>query len=78
MQTLSSQITRVHDRLDSVMLRSGAKDIMAKPTGITTPSTQHVVVKTEQRPPHSLARLWRSAKPMPPPPPIRSNRSSPY
>eukprot|EP00971_Amphidinium_carterae_P095132 1882135-Amphidinium_carterae.1 len=46
--------------------------------GVTTPSTQHVVVKTEQRPPHPLARLWRSAKPMPPPPPIRSNRSSPY
>eukprot|EP00971_Amphidinium_carterae_P179199 3554646-Amphidinium_carterae.1 len=27
MQTLSNQIARVHDRLDSVMLRNGAQDI---------------------------------------------------
>eukprot|EP00971_Amphidinium_carterae_P014254 281498-Amphidinium_carterae.1 len=86
MQTLSHQIALVHDRLDSVMLRNGASDIMARPTGITTPSTQqvttpstqHVMVKTEQRPPNPPAGLLRGAKPMPPPPPIRSYRSSPY
>eukprot|EP00971_Amphidinium_carterae_P234177 4646594-Amphidinium_carterae.1 len=59
---------------------------MAKPTGITTPSThhvttpstQHVVAKTEQRPQRPPTRMLRGARPMPPPPPIRSNRSSPY
>eukprot|EP00971_Amphidinium_carterae_P067843 1343197-Amphidinium_carterae.2 len=60
------------------MLRSGAEDIVAKPTGIVTPSTQPVVVKTEQRLPHPLVQMLRGAKPMPPPPPVRSNRSSPY
>eukprot|EP00971_Amphidinium_carterae_P196163 3892356-Amphidinium_carterae.1 len=40
MQALSQQIAGVHDRLDSVMLRSGSQDIMARPIEIITPSTQ--------------------------------------
>eukprot|EP00971_Amphidinium_carterae_P010845 213970-Amphidinium_carterae.1 len=44
---------------------------------VTMPSTQHVVAKTKQRPPIPPAGLLRAAKPMPPPPPIRSYRSSP-
>eukprot|EP00971_Amphidinium_carterae_P184083 3654825-Amphidinium_carterae.1 len=82
MQALSHQITRVHDRLDSVMLRGGAEDIVVKPTGIITPPTrpsiQPMMVRMDSRSTHPLVQMLRGVKPMPPPPPVRLNRSSPY
>eukprot|EP00971_Amphidinium_carterae_P300952 5979945-Amphidinium_carterae.1 len=62
------------------MLRSGAEDIVAKPTGIITPLPlpQPMVNRTDTRSTHPPVQMLRGAKPMPPPPPVRSNRSSPY
>eukprot|EP00971_Amphidinium_carterae_P021833 430866-Amphidinium_carterae.1 len=64
------------------MLRSGAEDIVAKPTGIIAPpmqpSTQPMMVRTDSRSTHPPVQMLRGAKPMPPPPPVRTNRSSPY
>eukprot|EP00971_Amphidinium_carterae_P022586 445369-Amphidinium_carterae.3 len=70
MQTSFTQITRVHDRPDSVMLPSGAEDvaIIDKPSGIITPSLQPVAVKQEHRYQSALVQMLRGAKPMPPPP----------
>eukprot|EP00971_Amphidinium_carterae_P352231 6492499-Amphidinium_carterae.2 len=72
MKTLSAQITSVQEQLDRADLRRGAeapRDSTHEP---------RVLAHTGYRYQAAPATMMHGAKPMPPPPPVRTNRSTPY